>query len=170
MTPRRVRRLAAPAVLVVATVALSGCGAGNEVQTNQQYQAAIGANLRTGEVQLFNALAVDNGDGTATVSTVIVNTTDQNQKLGSATATTLDGTTVPVESATATVPANGTFNTGTDATVVLKSKDVKAGGYIELTLSFDGAGDVRIEAPVVARTDMYSGVAEKAPATEDSAS
>ena len=168
MTPRRVRRLAAPAVLVVATVALSGCGAGNEVQTNQQYQAAIGANLRTGEVQLFNALAVDNGDGTATVSTVIVNTTDQDQKLGSATATTLDGTTVPVESATATVPANGTFNTGTDATVVLKSKDVKAGGYVELTLSFDGAGDVRIEAPVVARTDMYSGVAEKA--TADSAS
>ena len=168
MTPRRVRRLAAPAVLVVATVALSGCGAGNEVQTNQQYQAAIGANLRTGEVQLFNALAVDNGNGTATVSTVIVNTTDQDQKLGSATATTLDGTTVPVESATATVPANGTFNTGTDATVVLKSKDVKAGGYVELTLSFDGAGDVRIEAPVVARTDMYSGVAEKA--TADSAS
>ena len=168
MTLRRVRRLAAPAVLVVATVALSGCGAGNEVQTNQQYQAAIGANLRTGEVQLFNALAVDNGDGTATVSTVIVNTTDQDQKLGSATATTLDGTTVPVESATATVPANGTFNTGTDATVVLKSKDVKAGGYVELTLSFDGAGDVRIEAPVVARTDMYSGVAEKA--TADSAS
>ena len=168
MTLRRVRRLAAPAALVVATVALSGCGAGNEVQTNQQYQAAIGANLRTGEVQLFNALAVDNGDGTATVSTVIVNTTDQDQKLGSATATTLDGTTVPVESATATVPANGTFNTGTDATVVLKSKDVKAGGYVELTLSFDGAGDVRIEAPVVARTDMYSGVAEKA--TADSAS
>jgi copper(I)-binding protein len=168
VTPRRVRRLAAPAVLVVATVALSGCGAGNEVQTNQQYQAAIGANLRTGEVQLFNALAVDNGNGTATVSTVIVNTTDQDQKLGSATATTLDGTTVPVESATATVPANGTFNTGTDATVVLKSKDVKAGGYVELTLSFDGAGDVRIEAPVVARTDMYSGVAEKA--TADSAS
>jgi hypothetical protein len=164
VTQRRARRLAAPAIVVIATVALAGCGAGNEVQTNQQYQAAVGANLRTGQVELFNALAVDNGDGTVTVSAVIVNKTDQDQKLGSATATTLDGTTVPVQSATATVPANGTFNTGTDATVLLKSKDVKAGGYVELTLSFDGAGDVRIEAPVVARTDMYSSVAETAPA------
>ena len=170
MTHRLVRRLAAPAVLLVATVALSGCGAGNEVQTNQQYQAGVGANLRTGQVQLFNALAVDNGDGTATVSAVIVNTTDQPQKLGSATATTLDGTTVAVQSATATVPAEGSFNTGKDATIVLKSKDVKAGGYVELTLSFDGAGDVRIEAPVVARTDMYADVAETAPAAEAPAS
>jgi hypothetical protein len=170
VTTRLARRLAAPALAVLATVALTGCGAGNEVQTNQQYQAAVGANLRTGQVQLFNALAVDNGDGTATVSTVIVNTTDQDQKLGSATATTLDGTTVAVQSATATVPANGAFNTGTDATVVLKSKDVKAGGYVGLTLSFDGAGDVRIEAPVVARTDMYSSVAETPPAAGDTAS
>jgi hypothetical protein len=169
VTTRLARRLAAPALAVLATVALTGCGAGNEVQTNQQYQAAVGANLRTGQVQLFNALAVDNGDGTATVSTVIVNTTDQDQKLGSATATTLDGTTVPVQSATASVPANGSFNTGTDATVVLKSDDVKAGGYVDLTLTFDGAGDVRIEAPVVARTDEYAAVATTPPAA-DSAS
>ena len=69
-TPRPARtshRLAALAA--IATLGLAGCaGTGMDAQTNAQYQPGIGANVRSGSIQLFNALAVDNGDGTATFS------------------------------------------------------------------------------------------------------
>ena len=163
MTSARSPRLrsAAATLLAVTALGLAGCtGTGVGAQTNQQYQAGAGANLRTGQVQLYNALAVDNGDGTATLSTVVVNTTDETQKLDTASATTGGGE-VAVQTAPAIIGPRDSFNTGPAATVVLTGGAVKAGDYATVTLAFDKAGDVTIEAPVVTRTKMYSEVAEK---------
>ena len=81
----------AATTLAVSALALAGCTAtGVDAQTNQQYQPGVGANLRTGEMHLYNALAVDNGNGSATLSTVVLNTTDETQKLDSASAKTVD--------------------------------------------------------------------------------
>src|SRR4051794_5238829 len=78
-------RLAAAAA--VAMVALGGCsGTGMDAQTNAQYQSGVGANVRTGSIQLYNALAVDNGDGTATFSASILNRDETAVKLTGATA------------------------------------------------------------------------------------
>jgi hypothetical protein len=44
---------------------------------------------------------------------------------------------------------------------VLTGDAVGAGDYVSLTFTFDQAGDVRIEAPVVTRTAMYDEVAEE---------
>ncbi len=154
-------RSAAAILIAVTALALAGCGGtGDNAQTNQQYQAGVGANLRTGEVQLYNTLAVDNGDGTATLSTVVVNTTGETQKLDSASATTTsDGTPVEVNMAPAIIGPRDSFNTGPAATVVFTGGTVAPGDYITLTLTFDRAGDVTIEAPVVNRTEMYADVA-----------
>jgi hypothetical protein len=163
VTSARSHRLrSAAATLIAATaLAVAGCsGTGVGAQTNQQYQAGVGANLRTGQVQLYNALAVDNGDGTATLSTVVVNTTDETQKLDDATATA-GGEEVEVEAAPAIIGPRDSFNTGPAATVVFSGDAVEAGDYITLTMIFDQAGEVTIEAPVVPRTEMYSEVAEK---------
>jgi hypothetical protein len=142
-------------------LALSGCiGTGDDAQTNAQYQAGVGSNLRTGQVQLYNALAVDNGDGTATLSTVIVNTTDQPQKLD-AVAARNGGEAVEVETAPAIIGAGDSFNTGPAATAVLMGDAVTEGEYVALTLTFDRAGDVTIDVPVVTRTEMYQDVAAK---------
>ena len=165
MTSARSPRLrAAAATLFAATaVALSGCaGTGVDAQTNQQYQAGVGANLRTGQVQLYNTLAVDNGNGTATLSTVVVNTTPETQKLDSASATAMDsGEPVDVEAAPAIIGPGDSFNTGPAATVMLTGGNVEAGDYVTVTLGFDRAGEVTIEAPVVTRTEMYSEVAKE---------
>jgi hypothetical protein len=154
-------RSAAATLLAATAIALAGCsGTGVGAQTNQQYQAGVGANLRTGEVQLYNALAVENNDGTATLSTVIVNTSEETQKLDAASATTSDGTRVDSQIAPAIVGPGDSFNTGPAATVVFRGGDLKAGDYVTLTLAFDKAGDVTIDLPVVTRTEMYSEVAE----------
>jgi cytoskeletal protein RodZ len=156
-------RSAAATLLAATALALAGCtGTGVDAQTNQQYQAGVGANLRTGEVQLYNALAVDNDDGTATVSTVIVNTSEDTQKLDAVSATTADGTRVESRIAPAIIGPGDSFDTGPAGTIVLTGDAVQAGDYVTVTLTFDQAGDVTIEAPVVTRTEMYSEVAENA--------
>ena len=163
MTSARSPRLrSAAAILLAATaIGLAGCsGTGVGAQTNQQYQAGVGANLRTGQVQLYNALAVDNDDGTATLSAVIVNTSEETQKLDAASAVTSDGTPVDSQIAPAIVGPGDSFDTGPAATVVFSGGDIKAGDYVTLTLAFDKAGDVTIDIPVVTRTEMYADVAE----------
>ena len=164
MTSARSPRLrsAAATLLAATSLALAGCiETGDDAQTNQQYQAGVGANLRTGEVQLYNTLVVDNSDGTATLSAVVVNTSEETQKLDAVTATTPDGTTVKTQVAPAIIGPGDSFNTGPAATVVLTGDAVGAGDYVSLTFTFDQAGDVRIEAPVVTRTAMYDEVAEE---------
>ena len=163
MTSARSPRLrsAAATLLAATAIGLAGCsGTGVGAQTNQQYQAGVGANLRTGQVQLYNALAVDNDDGTATLSAVIVNTSEETQKLDAASAVTSDGTTVDSQIAPAIVGPGDSFDTGPAATVVFSGDDIKAGDYVTLTLAFDKAGDVTIDIPVVTRTEMYADVAE----------
>jgi hypothetical protein len=155
--------MAAATLFAATAVALAGCtGTGFDAQTNQQYQAGVGANLRTGQVQLYNTLAVDNGDGTATLSTVIVNTTDETQKLEAVNATvTGGGEPVDFEAAPAIIGPGASFNTGPAATVMLTGGVVEAGDYVTVTLAFDRAGEVTIEAPVVTRTEMYAEVAKE---------
>ena len=160
-------RLAVATLIAATALALAGCtGTGVDAQTNQQYQPGVGANLRTDQVQLYNALAVDNDDCTATVSAVVVNTTDETQKLDSVTAATASGgDQVDTTTAPALIGPGDSFNTGPAATVLLTSGAVKAGDYVTVTMTFDQAGDVTIDLPVVTRTEMYHDVAEKAGGT-----
>lgn len=148
------------AVAVLATLGLSGCaGTGVDAQTNEQYQAGVGANVRTGAIQLFNALAVDNGNGTATLSAAILNTTNQSARLAAASAKGAKGVTITTTLAPAIVGAGQMFDAGKPGTVLLTSKKLTAGDYVTVKLTFSGGHSVTVDAPVVARTSIYDNVA-----------
>ena len=151
--------------LLAATTAfgLSGCaGTGMDAQTNAQYQTGVGANVRSGSIQLFNALAVDNGDGTASFSAAILNRADTPAKLTGATARGSDGSKVEATTAPAIVDPGQLFNTGKAGAVILQDKELQAGEYVTVKLTFNGGRSVSVEAPVVARTAIYDEVATDA--------
>jgi hypothetical protein len=152
------------AVLAATTAfGLSGCaGTGMDAQTNAQYQAGVGANVRSGSIQLFNALAVDNGDGTATLSAAILNRADTPAKLTGATARGSDGSAVEATTAPAIIDPGQMFNTGKAGAVILQDKELTAGEYVRVKLTFNGGRAVSVEAPVVARTAIYDEVATNA--------
>jgi hypothetical protein len=174
-TPRlaRTSRPLAPGLALLAATAalgLGGCsGTGTDAQTNAQYQAGVGANVRSGPIQLYNALAVDNGDGTATLSAAILNRDASPAKLKSADASASDGSTVDVQTAPAIIDVGQTFDTGKAGAVILADKRLEPGEYVTVKLTFDGGRKVSVEAPVVARKAIYDEVAtdaggEKSPA------
>jgi hypothetical protein len=128
-------------------------------QTNAQYQPGVGANVRTGTIQLYNALAVDNGDGTATFSAAILNRDTTSAKLTKASAKESNGSKVDVTTAPAIIGAGQVFNTGKAGAVLLKDKKLGSGDYVTVTLAFNRGRHVRVDAPVVARTSVYDDVA-----------
>ena len=155
---RRAPLVVCIAVLAAATV--SGCGStGFGAQTNATYQAGVGANVHTGAIQLYNALAVDNGNDTATVSVAILNTTGKALRLTSAEARLSDGKKLQVTTAPAIIDGDETMATGPAGTVILKGAGLEAGKYVTLTLHFTGGRKATVDAPVVARSDMYDDVA-----------
>jgi hypothetical protein len=150
--------------VAVAALALSGCSDTNfSAQTSQQYQAAEGANV-TGEVDVLNTLLVANPDGSGTVSASLVNHQDSDDAVTGISARTLSDSpsTLPVKAPTADVslPVDDLVRLGTDdAQTVYTVGSAPEGLYVELTVSFETAADVVIEAPVVARSEMYDGIA-----------
>jgi hypothetical protein len=160
-TVRR-RRTAATALATTALLALGGCGTGFKAQTSQVYQAGVGANHR-GEMDVLNTLFVANEDGSATLSTSIVNNSPDAQTLSGVTVTTLKGQTLPVTS-TKLAPLSlhegvlSTVGGASDAGGFWISKGATAGDYVRVTLTFDESAPVTLEAPVVTRTDEYAKV------------
>lgn len=169
MSSVRLRRTAAFAVSATTLLALTGCGTSFSAQTSQPYDAAVGSNLRGGEVEVLNALFVDNGDGTATFSAGLLNKDTTAHLLKAATATTDAGS--PIASTLATpreLKSQTLYSPGKDGDIILTGK-FPAGGFVKITLDLEDVAPVTINAPVVTRTAMYNSVAEKAVVPEASA-
>ena len=156
------RPISLAAAVVGAALALGGCSNTNfGAQTNQPYQAAVGANLR-GDVDVLNALLVANPDGTATVSAGVINQGDGEDTITEVTATTLDGSRLTVEAPEMdpTLPSKKLVPLGaSDGEDVYVVDDAPIGKYVRLTLTFDTAGTATIEAPVVTRGESYDSIA-----------
>lgn len=152
------------AALATATLTLSGCSDTNfSAQTNQQYQAAEGANV-VGDVDVLNTLLVINPDGSATISAGLVNHEDDEDALTGITARTRsdDPVTLPVSVPGRDVPlASDELVTigGLDDDAVFVVGSAPLGLYVDLTLSFENAADVEVGAPVVDRSEVYDDVA-----------
>lgn len=155
-----------------ALLTLGACTRGFDAQTNQQYQAAVGANSH-GDVDVLNALLVANEDGSSTVSAAFVNKTDTEQRLASVTVTTLTGEELVVRSPklpplpipTDVITALGSAGDTASYTV---TQGAEAGLYVKVTFTFSDASPVTMEVPVVARTAEYDKVTgdDAAAATE----
>lgn len=165
------RRLSFAAAAVVGLFTLSACGTGFSAQTNQQYQAGIGADLRSGPIQVLGAVLVADEDGSAVVSATVLNTTDAPQKLVGLTATGPDGSEIPVLSTRqlTTVQPGEALRLGAEGNPVFKLSEIDAGRYFALTLVFDDAGEVAVDVPSVVRDAVYSDVVgpESAEPTSD---
>ena len=162
MSTVRRRRIAATALATTALLALGACGTGFSAQTNQVYQAGVGANHR-GDIDVLNTLFVTNDDGSATLSASIVNNTDSADELSSVEVTTLDGKTLEVDSTEKKLPLKrgiaSVVGGAADAGGFWISKGATAGDYVKVTLSFNKTAPITIEAPVVTRTAQYADVA-----------
>lgn len=157
----RRRRLAATALAATAILTLTACGdaRGFNSQTSQQYQAGVGANHH-GKIEVLNALFVANDDTSATLSAGIVNNSGSDQSLSAVTVTSMSGDEVPVRSTRIPLPQYGLTTLGgeADATGIRVPDGARAGYYLKVTLSFTDAAPITIEAPVVARTEIYDTV------------
>lgn len=164
MTTARSRRLATTTLALTALLSLGACGTGFDTQTNAQYQPGVGANVRTGDVQAYNTVLVDNGDDTYTLSVGLLNTTDEPQALSSYSVAPRDGGAAVTSDPSAPVDlsAKALSTIGFDGEVVVTSKDLSVGKYATIELTFDSGETLSVEAPVVARTAEYSQVASKA--------
>lgn len=154
------RRHLAAASAALLLPALSACSAGTHAQTNLPYQPAEGVNNRDGDVYALNTLIVTDGQGAGTLVASLVNNTD--------TADTVRGVSV-LDSASAQmqvdmlgggvdIPPHGAVQLATAGSVRVSSDTLQAGRIVALTLTFDNAGDVDLEVPVVNVGTIYTGV------------
>ena len=158
----RRRRLVAATAAATAVLALGGCGSGFSAQTNQVYQPGIGANHR-GEIDVMNTLLVANDDTSATLSASLINKTGNDESLSSITVTTLGGDELKVRANKIRLslpPGVSTvIGSTSDPSGIRVIGGAVAGNYVKITLNFNNAAAVTIEAPVVTRTAEYDRVA-----------
>ncbi|MDO9379593.1 MAG: hypothetical protein Q7T56_12160 [Nocardioidaceae bacterium] len=163
-------RGAAVAAAAVLALTVSGCATGFNAETNREYTAAVGTNQREGDVDVLNALYVENVGGTATLSTVLVDKIGEPDTLTGITVATAGG-----DELTATLDAPIDVEPGVstrlgDEPEVVISGDFVAGQFLRTTLTFENAGEVVLRAPVVERTEEYSEVAAPSILPTDTAS
>lgn len=159
-TSTRSRRAALTAVLCVAALVLSACASGFGAQTNQIYTAAEGTNERGDIVDVLNALFVANADDTATLSAGLLVSEPDGDTLQDVAVTTLTGDDIDAQLVRPVDLTDGELHsTGQDAEVIIRGTNFGAGDFVHLSLSFSKAGTVELDAPVVARTAVYDGVA-----------
>lgn len=147
------RTIAAIALAVAAPFALSACGTSFGAQTNQQYQAAVGSNLRSGPVSVYNGLFVENPTGSVTFSGALLS--KENQTIESV---TVDGAAKKLLSPI-TLEPDTLLTLGAEGEIVIRSADIAAGDYVTINFAASPGGNISIEVPVVTRTPEYADVA-----------
>ncbi len=155
--------------------ALASCSLGTsnfDAQTNQFYTPGEGVNERSGGVDVLNALVVSDGGGRGRFIAGLVNNSD-----------TTDDALTEVKGAGDSGAVSGTLSTPIDVAadafvqladsgvepVVLEGEPIKAGRFIELTISFEQADAVTVKLPVVTAEDDYQDVELPTPSETSSA-
>lgn len=155
-----VRHCLALGCAAAALVGLSGCGAGFDAQTQQQYQPAAGVSNRDGDIYAINTLVVTDGQGSGTVVSALINQTDVEDSLQSVTATDDRGgmQVQPLPEAGFPLPANQLVQLGNDGPVRISSEELQAGLFVTLTFTFANAAPVQVDVPVVNDSATYADV------------
>lgn len=153
------RRVAIASLLLVPL--LGACGF--NVQTDQVYQAAVGADNRDSTIDVLNAVVVTNGDGAGTFAGSLVNNTGTADTITDLTAD--DGVSVlvggPVDIAPyGLVNMSRLLERSGNIPLVLQGEPVVAGSYLTLTFTFANADPVTIMAPIVDNTGEGQDYAE----------
>ena len=132
---------------------LTGCSTGFDAEVLQVYDAGIGVNDRSSDVYVLNALVVDNGDGSGTLSVSLLDKSGEGDQLVAVEAATVEGE--PIDVALNAEPlelcAEQLAVVGTNAEVTLTGDNFTAGDMIEMAFTFRDAEPVRMQVPVVSR-------------------
>src|SRR4051812_25970239 len=131
-TSRRSRRLAAVAALL-AVPALSSCGVNFSAQTDQVYTPAEGANDRSGDVDVLNALIVSDQEGTGRFIAGFSNNKDKEQTLTGVTGLGVDQQVqFALDGGDVTIPGYGFLQLADSdgGTVTATGDPVKAGYFV----------------------------------------
>lgn len=161
MSNRRLR-IAATAIALASTFALSACSSNFSAQTNHSYQAAVGSNVRSGPIQVFNALFVDNGDGTATFSGALLSP-EGSQEIVKVAA---EGAEVAL-AGPITLEEQTLLTIGSEGEIIASLDPSAIGRNIKLTLTSAAGDSVALSAVVVERTEMYDSVSKTSSAAEE---
>jgi len=176
------RRLRSLAVAGAAIAALTGCSTSFNAQTNHVYDPGPGTNSRGGGVDVLNALIVDNGNGTGTLSTTLVLNPGEFPAgteippvvmMDQMTITTLNGE--PIDSTLVSggiaLKPNEPVKLGRKPDATVSGDNFAAGDFVQLNLDFDAAAKpVQLQIPVVTRegTTIYDQIAEATPSPSPS--
>lgn len=156
------RRLLTGALVLTSTLAIGACGTSFDAATNQQYQAAEGANARS-EVNSMNTVVVADESGSGVLSAGLVNETETEQTLTGITVTTSAGEELEIEppAEDVVIPALGLVTLGSsEETAFTVPLGAEAGTYVTVVLTFSDAVDTEVQTPVVDRSETYESVVE----------
>lgn len=155
---RPLRRNLVAAVVLLLAPALSSCGF--DKPTDRVYTPSVGVNERSISVDVLHALVVSGTDGTGTLIAGLSNgdqaeaDTLSNITPGGEAAFSVTGG-GPVE-----VPAGGFVQLADDGGVPLEGDAITAGAFVAVTFTFERAGSVTLEVPVVDQRGDYEDIGE----------
>ncbi|HET6625531.1 MAG TPA: hypothetical protein VFG63_04015 [Nocardioidaceae bacterium] len=154
------RRSIAAAAVALAVPVVSSCGSNFQPPTDQVYQPGVGANDRSGQVDVLNALIVSGEDGSGTVIAGLVNNnTDEPDKLTSVSGAGADRSiSVSSSGAQVEIDPDGFYQLADKGEISVTGDQIKPGRFVELTFSFENAESIDIDVPVVANTDEFADV------------
>ena len=142
----------------IACLFLAGCAAST---VNDVSAAGGGTNATNGDISLRNILIVSDGSKTA-LSGAVINNAQDGDKVTGVDLIQADGRVVPAAKGAIAIPPRGAVyygatTTGRDLNPALAlSLKGQPGGIVTLIFTFEKAGDVKIQAPVVSAVGEYA--------------
>lgn len=156
------RRGLAAAALVLTAPAMTACGF--NVQTDQDYQPAVGVNDRTGQVDVLNAVVVSAEKGSGQFLATFVNkSTTESVRVLSIGSGDSEGSVLGQ-----TLKPESVLNLAQESAVSISGEDLAPGKFVEVTIDFSNGQQTVVNTPVVANDAHYSEFG-KAPVTPSSA-
>jgi len=174
----RALRAAAMSALLLSPVALTACSAGQIAQTAEQVRDKTGAQGNVGDLALravqlpYPVGGVYEAGNNARLMAAVSSTSPTEDTLVSIEGEDFDGVEVVAPAATTAqsgsldlaVPADSTLylgnGTGPDVTLVGLSDEIGVGQFLEVTFTFEQAGEVTVQVPVATPTrDLARGEA-----------
>ena len=152
------RRSIAAAAVVVAAPVLASCGF--DYQTDQVYTPSEGVIDRSGNVDVLNAMIVSGEDGSGTLVAGLVNNDTEDSDTLSEVSGAEEDLTVTVENAGGPVeiPADGLVQLADEGSFAVTGDQIQPGMFVTLKLTFENAGSVTLDVPVVSDDPPYDQV------------
>lgn len=150
----------ASAALVLSVPALASCGF--DYATDRYYTPGVGANERSGSVDVLAGVIVSSEPGSGTLIASFSNNSTEE-------ATTLEGLGGEVSAASfrpVEIPAGGLVNLAEPPADITVEGDFEAGDFVPVTLTFGTGEEVDLELPVVPNDGDYAGLDGPATPTE----